>query len=351
MSAPHDLLDDLIATPGPFASVYLRSPSGTEDAAHRFDVRWRNVRRQIAEDPNASELLPGLDDAASDFDHGDAAAVAIFASPSGVVVRPLDDEIHGDVARVEGIPSLVPVLHAEQRSVPHVMVLTDRTGADIVAVVDAERVAVDEVEGDTLHIHRGRFGGWSHRRFQQRAENRWESNAREVAERVEEISRSVGARLVTIAGDVRACQLLREHLADDVAEVSIVLDVGDPDTVAEATVRLAADVVARDTREVLEDFAGRAAHGAAVACPGPVLAALSEGRVAKLLVVDDQDDARRAWFAPGDSPACSTERTAPDWHEARLVDVAVRAALLTDVDVRVVPSHVVDEDIGAILRW
>ncbi|MDF2741972.1 MAG: hypothetical protein K0S88_3342, partial [Actinomycetia bacterium] len=38
------------------------------------------------------------------------------------------------------------------------------------------------VEGEELHVTRSASGGWSQRRFQQRAENRWQQNAGAVAE-------------------------------------------------------------------------------------------------------------------------------------------------------------------------
>jgi hypothetical protein len=344
-------IDDILTSTGPVASVYLRAPSDTSDAERRFEIRWKNARRDLAADPAADAVLPALDRTMADVGHADAAALALFASAEGAVAEPLDDEIADDLAVVDRLPRLVPLLHAEQRSVPHVMVMTDRTGADIIAVADGRAVDVDSVDGETLHIHRGRFGGWSHRRFQQRAENRWESNAREVAARVEETARDIGARLVTVAGDVRACQLLREHLADDVAAITTVLEVGDPDLVADETVRLVADVVTRDTREVLREHAEKQAHALAVSGPGPVLSALSTGRVATLLVVDDAEDDRRAWFADDESPVCSASRAFEGMVEGRLVDVAVRAALLGDADVRVVPGTVIEGNLGAILRW
>ena len=37
--------------------------------------------------------------------------------------------------------------------------------------------------------------------------------------------------------------------------------------------------------------------------------------------------------------------------EGRLVDVAVRSAMLADAEVRIVPATVLDEAIGALLRW
>ncbi len=36
--------------------------------------------------------------------------------------------------------------------------------------------ATEQVEGETEYIRRGAPGGWSQKRFQQRAENTWEHN-------------------------------------------------------------------------------------------------------------------------------------------------------------------------------
>lgn len=347
------ILDDLLTAEGPIASVYLRAPSTTADAEHRFEIGWKNARRRLVDEQAPDAVLARLDEQVADMAHDDAPAFALFSDGrvEHTIVEPLDDTLRDDLAVVDRLPRLVPFLHAQQRSVPHVMVVTDRTGADIIGVVDGEEESSDTVEGTDHHIHRGRFGGWSHRRIQQRAENHWEDNAREVAERVEEIARRIGARVVTVAGDVRARQFLLEHLADDVRAVTTVLEVGDDDAIADATVRLVADVVARDTRSVLESHADRRSAGTAVAGPEAVFDALAAGRVELLLVVDDVDDQRRAYFSTDGSPTCATTNTSADMAEGRMVDVAIRSALLTDAKVRVVPATVLDGDIGALLRW
>lgn len=348
MSVLTDSFRDLVSVDRPVASVYLRGTGTSEDAGHRFETRWKNARRNLAGAGTPEALVTELDRAVADSPQLHAPSLALFATASSpVIVEPLDDELTADLVAYDELPRLVPLLHARQRSVPHVMVTTDRTGADIVAVADGEAVEHDSVEGVTHHIHRGRFGGWSHRRIQQRVENRWEANARDVAEQVDAVARDIDARVVAISGDVRACQFLMEHLAADVADRAVVLDVGDPDGVAEATVRLVADAVARDTREVL-----RAEGDPGVAAgAGPVLSALTAGRVDTLMVVDDADDDRRAWFMDDGSTVCSLRRSYENMCEGRLVDVAVRSALLSDSDIRIVPATTVDDGLGAILRW
>lgn len=341
-------LDDLLAAERPIASVYLQAPSDAVDAEHRFETRWKNARRELAAADAPDGVLEQIDGLVRELGHDVAPAVAVFADGERQpVAEPLDDALSDDLVAFDRLPRLVPLLHTQQRSVPHVMVMADRTGADIVAIVDGDAVESEVVEGTDHHIHRGRFGGWSHRRIQQRAENRWEDNAREVAGRVAEIAADVDARLVTVGGDVRARQFLLEHLDDRTREMTTVIDGGD-DAVADATVRLVADAVARDTRAVLAGHADRVGTGTAVAGPQAVCEALTMGRVETLLVVDDVDDDRRASFHPDGT--CSPNAGAGPL-EGRLVDVAVRAALMTDADVRIVPATVLDGDIGALLRW
>jgi hypothetical protein len=81
-------------------------------------------------------------------------------------------------------------------------------GADMAADAD------NELEGETQDIARSAPGGWSQRRFQQRAENAWEDNARGVADEVAHLARAIDARFVAVAGDVRATAFLVEHLPD-----------------------------------------------------------------------------------------------------------------------------------------
>ena len=86
-------------------------------------------------------------------------------------------------------------------------------------------------------------------------------------------------------------------------------------------------------------------HGRGVVGVTNTLAALAAGRIRTLVVTDDEADQRWAWFGP--DTLCVDESTLPGLpagrrlRPGRLIDVAVRAALLTDADV-----HVLDEADG-----
>ena len=143
------------------------------------------------------------------------------------------------------------------------------------------------VEGETLHLHRGHPGGWSQRRFQQRAENTWERNATGVAAEVDALAAAVGARLVVVTGDPRAVGFLTEHATERLRRILHHVDgAGRSDTdpfaeVADKVHRLEATLVATDLASVLERFtAARQTDGAADG-PGRTLALLSQGQIGR----------------------------------------------------------------------
>jgi peptide subunit release factor 1 (eRF1) len=352
-------LTDLLSRPGPFASVALNSPSATEDAETQLSIRWHNARRQLDEAGFPTEDLERLDATISQQHHGAGAAMVVFHPVGGEsFVEHLDEPIVDDLAAVGTLPRLGPVIESRQRSQPHVVVMTDRTGADIIAVDSGTDAELVEVTGDTEHIQRSKPGGWSQRRFQQRAENQWESNAGEVAEQVEEMVRRLDAPLITVAGDVRAVGFLVEQLAEDLSDRVRVLEGQSEDLIAEETVRAVADLVARETRSVLERFREASGQGNAAVGPEATLEALTEGRVEVLLVHDDPEDDRTASFDPEGMWCATGARTKADQvpteqpEEGRLVDVAIRSALLGDSSIRIVPKHGGAEgSLGALLRW
>src|SRR3712207_7897470 len=130
-------LEPVFSATGPFATVCADVTHTTENADTELDLRVRAVAGRLTEQgaPEAvvkavrSRLLEGNDGGEAGTIRGRAVVVA----SDGRVV--LDAQL-GDVPRQElaewsPTPDLLPVLRALPGRIPHVVVLTDRTGADL----------------------------------------------------------------------------------------------------------------------------------------------------------------------------------------------------------------------------
>lgn len=323
----------LVEHPGPFLTALIPARSDVFGAAERFTTQANNALRDAPDSWDAD--VATMEQEISELAHGDGAAlIAIRPSGGPSFYEFVDDAVHGPSLSVGPLPRLAPLLEARQRTVAHVVVETDLAGATITAFDGGDVTVREEVEGDTDVIHRGHPGGWSQRRFQQRAENSWEENAKDVADTVRSISADVDARIVLVAGPTRASSML-VSLLDELDVPASPIEAGDADGVASEVVRLVADVVASDTAAVLseigERFDTRATSGAHVE------SSLDEGRVKTLLVHDDADDEDT-----GPGPASDT----------RLLDRCIAKALTTDAEIRIVPRvALLDQGVAAILRW
>ena len=352
---------------GPFVSVYLDVSGDWEDAAQRLQTRWKNVHRTLADQGADEALLEQIGQhAGRDHSLGDTLAVIAAGGPDGGSVRyarHFPDPPTRDLAIAAALPRVGPILEWRQQLLPHVVVLTDRVGADVIAFVDGEPVDEEAVEtADRDLAQKAAPGGWSQKRYQQRAENLWEENAKDVADVLAKVVDDIGARLVVVAGDVRAVQLLQEHLPT--AVTPLVEDLGrgaNPSTpiedISDDVVKLVASRAAEDTVAVLEKFREeKGQHDRAADGPAAVFLALAEGRVETLLVHDDPDDDRTAWFGPdpfhlGLDRATVEAMGVDTPAEGRLVDIAIRTALGTSAEIRVVPSTAATDGLGAILRY
>lgn len=350
--------------PAPFVSVYLPTDPAIDNAGPRNEVRWKGIRQELLEAGAPEAALAAIDRLVPEAHTRGATLVAVANTGGLRLVRHEPEPPRRELARVDPLPRLGPVLEWEQAAVPHVIVLADRVGADLAALTAAGREILDSVGGSDSGeptVRRSPPGGWSQRRFQQRAENLWEERAAEAAEAVTDLVDRIGARLVVAAGDVRATQLLQESLPARVNELLELVDGsravdGGLDELAEESVRLASSVAAADTVACLQrlrEELGR--DDLAVEGVEPTLAALAEARVDTLMVHDDPDDDRTAWYGPEPAlvaarPEALTELGVEEPASARLVDVAVRAALGTGAGVRMVPK-VPSDGLAALLRY
>jgi len=346
---------ELYERPGPFVTVYLDTNPEVENAAQRSLGHWRNVRRDLETAGAPLTALDAIQALVPDAHHRGTTLAAIADSTGLQLTRTFDNAITRDVGRWASLPQVAPIIEVQQSSPTHIVVLCDRVGADIAvyAANDGDRgtALLQVVVGDAQdpHISKSKPGGWSQPRYQERAENAWEHTAREVVERLTKVCDIVDPRLVLVSGDVRAVQLLQEHLPPRVASV-VRLMTGEP-------VNEVATLVAEDTVALLEKFREERGQGdRAVEGVDATLDALSAARVDTLLVHDDPRDERMCWFgadvplvAPDPQPLRDQGADQPQM--ARLADVAIRTAFCTGARVRVVPATAVKERLGAILRF
>ena len=133
-------LEPVFAASGPYATVCADVTHTTENADTELDLRVRAVAERLTEQgaPEAvvesvrSRLLEGNEGGEAGTYRGRALVVA--ADGSVVLDHALVDAPTREVAEWSPHPDLMSVLRQLPGRVPHIVVLTDRTGADITYV-------------------------------------------------------------------------------------------------------------------------------------------------------------------------------------------------------------------------
>src|SRR4051812_26928759 len=359
-------LAKLYAIDGPFVTIYLATPSDTEDAAEQLETRWKNVTRDLAEAGVDAATITALTAARGSHDRG-STRVLVAAHGKVHLAISLPQPPAREEIVTAALPRLVPLLDAMTLQVPHVVVLADRTGADVLAyTVGPNPVESEQVASDRWPVHKTGRGGWSTKRYDATVHNNWHENAKDVATTVYKIATDISARLVIAAGDMQALQLLEEHLPTELRDLYVSipgggrhLDGSDQVVADHITDALAAQV-ARDTLELLEDFSEqRGRDDRAVEGVAATIEALRKGQVATLILTDLRDPAQTAFVGPDPVHVALSAQDLLDlgveqpW-EAPLDEVLVRAALGTGAEVRFVgggteqaPAH----GVGALLRY
>ncbi|HEY5178941.1 MAG TPA: Vms1/Ankzf1 family peptidyl-tRNA hydrolase [Dermatophilaceae bacterium] len=355
----------IVAPFDPVAYVYVglgvRADEDERDLRSRHAVE--NLLRQGASEQAAAAIAARIAAAPPA-----PAMLAAFAATDGTVLyeQVLADTELPDEAGCQSPPPVTGLLAWEQSSPPYLLVVTDRTGADITAAAGAGQPEQTwTVVGPDDEIERKHGpGGWSQPSYQHRVEDSWRHNAARVAEEVATRAAAVGAQVLVLSGDVRAVQLLSERLPNDPALLvhhitgSRAAD-GSQATrgrLVEQALREAAGAQTARLLKALHENLGPG--GLAVEGVDDTLDALACGRVATLLVQPLSADSRVAWFGAGPTDVYPDHDAAAlsgaPVRSGRLIDVAVRSALLSGAHVRVIaqgtPAEPVGE-IGALCRY
>ena len=349
---------------GPTACVYASLDLFGED---EVDLQRRQIAGSLRHDGASDQVIDAVAARVAAHRHAPG-AVAVFAADDGQVLHEqwLRGATGSDIVDFTTPVRLLPLLDWSQDRPPYVLVVIDRSGADLTTSAGGDQPAqVTTVEGFDDEIERNAPGGWSQPRYQQRAEDSWRHNAAQVAGAVEKSAASVGAQVLILAGDVRAVQLLTAQLP--ITPGTLVYRIAGSRTGdgSQADRAHQVDEVLRDaaqsqTRRLLDRFQEQLSPGGlAVAGSADTIAALTAGRVETLLISDATSPGLQVevWFA-------ATHEIYPDGAAAltspgpvrigQLRDVAVRSALLSGARVRIVEHDIPsgpDGGIGALCRF
>ena len=346
---------------GPFVSLYLNTEAREETGAEQLELRWRNFREQIQERvPNIGDRIETIIKGA----HRQGDGLVVIASGNEILFRRYLKRPIQDVCVVGPVPHLLPLIEWGQDNPQHLLVLADRTGADIYTIHPDREAELEVVEGDKPDIGRTSRGGWSQPRYQRGQTKAWRDNAEIVAA---EIMKSIGKEdpsLVLIAGDVEALHLIREHLPEDSRyafhEIDGSRQLRLEDVEGELDKAIAA-YVGQTTELLLEKFQEeRGQQDLAADGKFATLAALRMAQVDTLLISTEGVHGE-FWFSRSNPAQAGVEKESladiglADLEQAPGTDVLISASIASGGQVRVIPplseAHGPKEGVGALLRF
>jgi Bacterial archaeo-eukaryotic release factor family 2 len=367
-----DSLSELLAAPGPYATAYLDATRSKELGPQEVSARWRALRGSLAEQGADEATLDAMEAAVGGHTEVPGPHGQLLVG-SGGVLR-MDAVLPGpprrETARWSPLPHLMPMVAQLGPVVPYVLAVVDRTGADV-TVHGPRGTESETVQGDETDVHKVKVGGWAQDHYQNRSENLWDANARQVAEAVESGVKRVAAQVVVVTGDVRARTALVDALGEHARGLVVQLEHGtrheggDEEKLRAAVDEAVARVAADQDQAVVDRFnqaLGRAASGVddvlAAAGLADTVGALRAAQVETLLIVDDPSSDALAWIGPEPVHIALTAQELTELGvrepvQDRLDAALVRAAAGTDASiVTLAPGQLqLTHGLGATFRY
>lgn len=221
-TATNDTLADVFRAGGNWSEVYMDVSVDTGDPTGVTSTRAESVVDTLrrAEAPEADlEAIerimredPGVPSPVCRFLLVQDGKVAVNQVLAGV---PVEQE----VVSYGPVPNVVPLLRHKPEGLSYIVVETSREGGEVrlYRAGEADAVSEDEVKGksDRFSLHKAKAGGWRQSHNQSHAEEIWKQTQSELATTIDDIVRKRRPRLLVVAGDVRAAQLLAEQLSSE----------------------------------------------------------------------------------------------------------------------------------------
>jgi hypothetical protein len=355
-------LQDVYAHPGPYVTVHLDVSRNTEDATQQVEARWTTARHALERDGVEPKLVEEIGRRLQEPTEMPGEVRRTLVAAGDQIL--FDDVLAGSsvwpevVVTCGDLPDVSAWLHQVEGQVPFLLVVADREGADLdfYRALTRNESAHSAVEGSALHIHKYQGGGWSHRRFQQRSENQWENNAREVAEEIRGAVTRHRPRIVVLAGDERARTFIAGSLDGLPCEVVQVSAGGRAEGASTEALwdevrQVLAHVEAEDQRELTGRLEEKWGQGnGAVLGVDDVMRALVQGKVDTLIV--DLQKASEIEVDVTRFPGLPLPEQAASRKDLPADQVLVAAGAATDTAIAVLPStQTKGPGVAAMLRW
>jgi hypothetical protein len=353
-----DDLADLVARSGPFLTVRMALAPAEADAPRRGELSWAALREEARDKGADEEALAAIDELVEQIASTEPGFVAVATAEGLVAVEVTEPRWPADEVRWQALPWFAPIVDVRQAAIDHAVVRIDRTGADIDVVVGGNVDDQITVKGRTHHIRKVGAGGWSQRRYQERAEEAWRANADEAVDRIVGLVRGDEVALVLVGGEARSTALVDEAVPDEYAHRVLPIEAsrtedGSGEAEDESIRRALADHVARQTVALLDELRSAGGQGQAVTGGQDVLDALARSQVAVLLASEGDEDAP---VGPVTGEGGSlvdqlVDELGVEAAKVALVDAACWAAIRSGAGIRRMPAHAVEGSVAALLRW
>jgi hypothetical protein len=354
---------------GPFATVYVDATRSTEAGGREVELRLRAHAETLhAKGADADTVAAVRGAAVADIGASGPHGLALVAAHGALLLTaPLPQPPVRAFAEWAPLPDVAPLLAQSRPRIAHVVVIVDHHGASITSVTGAEAGAgrlppAETVEGSAQYpMHLTSRDEWDERHVQNRTQDAWAANAREVADAVRKRLADIGAELVVVAGDPRSVGLLRDELS-----LPPGVELADIGSASRAP---GADGITAQVDDAVHAHAIRARHGIlehlrqnlgrgqyAVAGVGPVIEALRQGQADTVVLSDDPSSTFRAWIGPRPLDLAGTRDelvgvTEPQ--QVRLDAALVRAVAGSGASLLVTPNahQYLRDGIAALLRY
>ncbi|WP_020672853.1 Vms1/Ankzf1 family peptidyl-tRNA hydrolase [Amycolatopsis nigrescens] len=340
---------------GPFASVYFEDSHDTADAEKQLELKWRELRTELAGHGAGEVVLDRLEHSVFDQERpvGRSARALVATEDRLLVDQELTWPPAAPVARFSTLPYLLPLVTGGRRGPSYLLATADRVGAEISVVDEAGRpLEAEAVEGEDHPVHKVRGGGLSHRRIQSAVEETVRHNLEDVAEEVAKVAARTGVQLIVLAGEVQARTQLRDALPEQARRMSTELTGGEVERELDellTTWRLGA------LDELAERFRAESGRDTGLAVQGltAVTTALREGNVAHLLVTEPGAETVHRGAGAAQVAASATELSALGTAEAehRADEAVPLAALAVGAEITGFDERLrLTDGFGALLR-